>query len=420
MEAQVAKWRYAGCGFEPESAPALSVAVNSSNQITNAGFSYDAAGNMTADGSGSFAYDAENRMTSTAGVDYTYDGDGRRVKKDNGTLYWYGVGGEVLMETDSGGNNPKEFVFFNGTRVARRDPSGSVFYYFEDHLGSARVVADASGTVVEDSDFYPFGGERVVVSNLDNNYKFTGKERDSESGLDYFIARHYASNLGRFSSIDPIALSPQKMQDPQQFNMYAYARNNPMRYIDPDGEEIRLSDLTDEERAKLISILEQETGLALKFNEETGNLEVVKQTSGGSSTFREGLIEAINSEDVFNVINASEFNGQKVNFAGFDKDTNTVVLDFGDFQQAPQIDLGLGFFHETVGHGLKGLKDESLFGESAVRLTTKVGRELGIPYPIQHGTVPNREGKYIIRLIDPKKSFPKHVDVDVTDVIKKP
>ena len=50
------------------SAPALSVAVNSSNRITNAGFTYDAAGNMTADGSGTYAYDAENRLTSTAGV----------------------------------------------------------------------------------------------------------------------------------------------------------------------------------------------------------------------------------------------------------------------------------------------------------------------------------------------------------------
>jgi hypothetical protein len=58
-------------------------------------------------------------MTSAAGVTYTYDGDGRRVKKDNGTLYWYGPDGEVLLEADLSGNLLDEYIFFNGQRVAR-------------------------------------------------------------------------------------------------------------------------------------------------------------------------------------------------------------------------------------------------------------------------------------------------------------
>jgi hypothetical protein len=92
------------------SAPMLSVSVNTKNQINNSGFVYDAAGNLTADGSLTMTYDAENRMVSTnAGVSYTYDGDGRRVRKSNGKLYWYGMSGlDALVETDGAGNNPDD------------------------------------------------------------------------------------------------------------------------------------------------------------------------------------------------------------------------------------------------------------------------------------------------------------------------
>jgi hypothetical protein len=66
--------------------------------------------------------------------------------------------------------------------VAGHTSAGVVYYFFSDHLGTTRIVAGLTGTVVEDSDFYPFGGERVVTDTLNNNYKFTGHERDGESG----------------------------------------------------------------------------------------------------------------------------------------------------------------------------------------------------------------------------------------------
>jgi len=175
-------------------------------------------------------------MTTTAGVTYTYDGDGRRVQKSSGKLYWYGTGADPLVETDLAGNNPTEFVFFNGKRIARRDAAGAVFYFFSDHLSSSRVVTNATGTVVEDSDFYPFGGERSVVDLLSNqNYKFTGKERDSESGLDYFGARYYSFAHGRFASADPSALS-EDGANPQTWNRYSYVLNKPLGGIDPNGK----------------------------------------------------------------------------------------------------------------------------------------------------------------------------------------
>jgi RHS repeat-associated protein len=213
----------------------LSVGVNTKNQINNSGFVYDAAGNLTADGSLTMTYDAENRMVSTnAGVSYTYDGDGRRVKKGTTKLYWYGAGSDTMLETDASGNNPTEYVFFNGRRVARRSPSGAVNFYFADHLGSSRVVTNATGTILDDSDFYPFGGERVVTSTSGNNYKFTGHERDSETGLDNYGFRYYGSSLGRFMSPDEPFVD-QFESDPQSWNLYSYVRNNPLAFFDPTG-----------------------------------------------------------------------------------------------------------------------------------------------------------------------------------------
>jgi RHS repeat-associated protein len=205
-----------------------------------------------------YTYDAENRLISTAGVSYTYDGDGRRVMKDQTSgsaydkLYWYGAGSEVMLETDLAGNDPHEYVFFNGKRVARRG-GGAIHYFFSDHLGSARVVTNATGGIVEESDFYPFGGERVIVDSLDNNYKFTGHERDSESGLDHMKARHFASSLGRFLQPDEFTDGPVELfaelaaanptfyanpANPQSLNKYTYTYNNPLRYIDPTGHSV--------------------------------------------------------------------------------------------------------------------------------------------------------------------------------------
>ncbi len=65
--------------------------------------------------------------------------------------------------------------------------------------------------------------------------KFTQKERDNETGLDYFGARYYANIQGRFGSPDPIHFQKMMLIDPQRFNLYAYVRNNPLKLIDPSG-----------------------------------------------------------------------------------------------------------------------------------------------------------------------------------------
>jgi len=235
---------YTGCSQE-----SLSVSAANNNQVS--GYGYDAAGNMTSvPGIATYTYNAENQLVTTAGVTYAYDGDGKRVSKSTGKLYWFGMGSDPITESDASGNITNEYVFFGGKRIAKRDSSGNVDYYFADHLGTARVVTNSAGTVLDDSDFYPFGGERAYSSGSGNNYKFTSKERDSESGLDNFGARYMSSSMGRFVSADPITVTPGRVVDPQQLNLYSYVRNNPLRLVDPTGMLLDDSQLSDKDKKK--------------------------------------------------------------------------------------------------------------------------------------------------------------------------
>jgi RHS repeat-associated protein len=228
-------------GYTCSNEELLNTSATPQNQIS--GDTYDTAGNLTVIPSiATYVYDAENHLTATAGLTYVYDGDGKRVEKASGgtatKLYWYVMGSDALDETDGSGSiintSFLEYAFFGGKRIARRDSSNNVIYYFADHLGTARIVANSSGTPVDDSDFYPFGGERVYLNSSPQNYKFTAKERDSESGLDDFGARYDSSSMGRFMSPDPLMASA-TVYDPQTWNRYSYALNNPLKYIDPTG-----------------------------------------------------------------------------------------------------------------------------------------------------------------------------------------
>jgi RHS repeat-associated protein len=241
MEINVASSSYNRCTQEN-----LSTTVSAQNRLNSVG--YDTAGNSISYGSSTYTYNAENQLTQAAApsaVGYVYDGDGKRVEKTSGgtpyKLYWYDPSGNVLDETDQTGvitnSNFSEYVFFGGKRIARRDSAGDVFYYSADHLGTSREIVQAGQTSpCYESDFYPFGGERtpIVDTCVWNNYKFTSKERDSESDLDNLGARNYSSTLGRFMRPDDPNLD-QDPDDPQSWTLYGYVRNNPLNNLDPSG-----------------------------------------------------------------------------------------------------------------------------------------------------------------------------------------
>jgi RHS repeat-associated protein len=219
---------------------ALAAFSASNNRIINSG--YDSAGNMTHDSVGRiFSYDGENRQQTFDGglgntAQYVYDGDGKRIKKIQGgatTLYVYNAFGNLIAEYS---DHPSS--------------SGGTTYLTTDHLGSTRVVTDASKQVKSRHDYLPFGDEissgygnrntitgynaQGGIANLNLKQKFTAKERDAESNLDYFGARYFSGAQGRFTSPDPL-LNSGRPTNPETWNRYAYTLNNPLRYTDPNG-----------------------------------------------------------------------------------------------------------------------------------------------------------------------------------------
>jgi RHS repeat-associated protein len=105
------------------------------------------------------------------------------------------------------------------------------------------VITDSSGVIKADSDYRPFGAELQIVNNDSNDYKFSGKKRDLESGLDFFGARYYSSGFGRFVTPDwsagPATVPYAHIENPQTLNLYSYVDNNPVNGIDPDGHAAR-------------------------------------------------------------------------------------------------------------------------------------------------------------------------------------
>ena len=113
-----------------------------------------------------------------------------------------------------------------------------VEYYHTDALGSVRAVTkvvNGQTQVVSRHDFKPFGEEVAPQTPPVDKRLFTGKERDAETGQDYFGARYYRPDLGRFTTVDPLQAFDENMVDPQRWNRYVYVRNSPLTHVDPDG-----------------------------------------------------------------------------------------------------------------------------------------------------------------------------------------
>lgn len=235
------------------------------NRLTGTGITYDDAGNLTAHpnlttGGGGIVYNASNKMTefTATGVSmsYRYDAKERRVRKSSGdqtTIWVYNAFGQLAAEYAT------DLTMVQGA-----------YYRTTDHLDSTRIITSHTANVVQRRDFFPFGeiipanssyGDRHLVMddgqgtyNIDSGVKqqFTSQQREDEAGLDYFWARNYSPNLGRFLSVDPQNAGATS-SIPQSWNSYGYVNNQPCRYTDPTGMYVpeRDRDLTPREQMLL-------------------------------------------------------------------------------------------------------------------------------------------------------------------------
>ena len=260
----------------PSQESSLSAATWTNNQISGGLVGYDQAGNITSDqtSGNSYTYDAEGRVCAvrnepTPGTwsmtGYIYDAVGNRVAKGTITSmscdstangftftenYVLGPSGEELSMFDGGNNWQRTNVYADSKLVGTYD-TGGLHFHLEDPLGTRRMQLSGNpnqvGLPETDIQSWPYGDQlysfpdQYAPATADDAtpLHFTGKERDAESGNDYFGARYFASTMGRFLSPDwsakaePVPYA--KLGDPQSLNLYAYVRNNPLSRIDADG-----------------------------------------------------------------------------------------------------------------------------------------------------------------------------------------
>jgi RHS repeat-associated protein len=240
-------------------------------------FTYDDAGDVLADGNNVYGYDAEGRICGVATdlvgqisiYQYLYDAEGRRVAKGSTTnttticpaptsangfhltnQYLLGPSGEQVTELagTSGATPWHTNVWTSGGQLNTYDfANGGLHFSLHDAVGTKRIQISGAGVPELSCASLAFGdspgngrttacvpwGSSTAPDATEQHY--TGQIRDTESGNDYFGARYYSSTLGRFMSPDPSGLLAQRPEDPQSWNMYAYARNNPLIFIDPNG-----------------------------------------------------------------------------------------------------------------------------------------------------------------------------------------
>ena len=225
---------------------------------------YDASGNQLHWGTLAYEWDDFNNLKTLQGQGnhrtYLYTADDERVwtssftsadSPDTWTFTLRGLDNKVLTTYEAAGNGPgswewkKDYVYRGGLLLAAETADGTRTHFTLDHLGTPRVLTGALGQYVSDHHYFGFG-EEITPSSTSETMKFTGHERDFNSGsgtgddLDYMHARYCNPNLGRFLSVDPkVRLRPIKLT--QLWGRYSYAAGNPIKFVDPDGEDLKLA-----------------------------------------------------------------------------------------------------------------------------------------------------------------------------------
>jgi RHS repeat-associated protein len=227
--------------------PCPSFSYNTSaNQISNTNYTYDAAGNLTQDGTGTgthtYQWDAEGRLKSldystscsTATACYTYNALGERAEAQVGSTYReyvYDPSGTVTGWSERGSSFYLEYLFLDGRRMGSYQNSDTYFAH-GDMLGTIGTLTNHAGTTIQDVTYYPWGQQWKLVGSLDDNRFASLDYLDSESDLNPTSFRMFSSGKGRWMSPDLLAGD---VYNPQSLNRYPYALNSPCSLADPLG-----------------------------------------------------------------------------------------------------------------------------------------------------------------------------------------
>jgi RHS repeat-associated protein len=211
--------------------------VDTSGSTTS--YTYDANGNLTADGTKTYVWNALNQLVevkegTTTIVTFEYDGGGRRTEKvAAGLTHQYIYDAEDIVEERISGSSSDTIRYYHSAGIdeplARTNASSVTTYYLADHLGSIVQETNASGAVTLEREYDPWGVATQGVST--SGYAFTGREWDAETGLYYYRARFRLPESGHFLSEDPIAFSGGS-------NFYQYVKASPVALVDPDGLQV--------------------------------------------------------------------------------------------------------------------------------------------------------------------------------------
>jgi RHS repeat-associated protein len=258
-----------------------------------------------------------------------------------------------------------------------------VQWLISDHLGTPRMVLDETGNLanMKRHDYLPFGEELFAPTSGRSaaqgysggdavRQQFTSKERDVETGLDYFGARYYGSVQGRFTRPDDF-LNDTDPVDPASWNLYAYVRNNPLRYIDPTGEKIYVGDITNaDDRDELLRRANYTYGCQSCVTVDQDGFLAVDTTGLSQDVLKATafLTDAINSNDASKLFSVEvtnnnsdvAFGDSQAGMAGVQLPGNNfrtsairIRLDFGDDKRvtgdkaANEVFLNLVFAHEV-------------------------------------------------------------------------